>query len=85
MEKARKSLFEELNNMASSKDTERMVEQKGENLIASAINLMEYIDSHFSEEDAFDLKKRLVNSIKTSDPRKFKRGINTIRKNKDGL
>lgn len=75
----RKSLFEELNNIAVSRDKERMVEQKGENLIASAINLMEYIDTNFDEEVAFDLKKRLVNSIKSQDPRKFKRGIDSAK------
>lgn len=75
----RKSLFEELNNIAVSRDKERMVEQKGENLIASAINLMEYIDSNFDEEVAGDLKKRLVNSIKSQDPRKFKRGIDSAK------
>lgn len=76
----RKSLFEELNNIATSRDKERMVEQKGENLIASAINLMEYIDFNFDENTAFDLKKRLINSIKSQDPRKFKRGIDSAKK-----
>lgn len=76
----RKSLFEELNNIATSRDKERMVEQKGENLIASAMNLMEYIDTNFDEDTAFDLKKRLINSIKSQDPRKFKRGIDSAKK-----
>lgn len=76
----RKSLFEELNNIATSRDKERMVEQKGENLIASAINLMEYIDTNFEDDVAFDLKKRLINSIKSQDPRKFKRGIDSAKK-----
>jgi hypothetical protein len=76
----RKSLFEELNSIAISRDKERMVEQKGENLIASAINLMEYIDFNFDENTAFDLKKRLINSIKSQDPRKFKRGIDSAKK-----
>lgn len=81
MAKARKSLFEELNTLASARDKERLVEQKGENLIASAMNLMEYIDDNFDEDVAFDLKKRLVNSIKSQDPRKFKRGIDSAKKN----
>lgn len=81
MAKARKSLFEELNTLATTRDKERLVEQKGENLIASAMNLMEYIDQNFDEEAAFDLKKRLVNSIKSQDPRKFKRGIESVKKN----
>ncbi len=76
----RKSLFEELNSIAISRDKERMVEQKGENLIASAMNLMEYIDHNFDNDTATDLKKRLINSIKSQDPRKFKRGIDSAKK-----
>jgi len=80
MTKIRKSLFEELSSIAVSKDMDRIVEQKAENIIASAINLMEYINSHYDEEVASDLTKRLVNSIRTQDPRKFKRGIETVKK-----
>jgi len=81
MIKVRKSLFEELNSIAVSKDKDRIVEQKAENIIASAINLIEYINSHYDGEVANDLTKRLVNSIRTQDPRKFKRGIETVKKN----
>lgn len=75
----RKSLFEELNSL--SLDKERLVEQKGEHIIAGAINLMEYIESTFDEDTAADLQKRLVNSIRAKDPRKFKRGMNSVKKN----
>ena len=81
MIKVRKSLFEELSSIAVSKDKDRIVEQKAENIIASAINLIEYINSHYEGEVANDLTKRLVNSIHTQDPRKFKRGIETVKKN----
>lgn len=75
----RKSLFEELNSL--SLDKERLVEQKGEHIIAGAINLMEYIERTFDEDTAADLQKRLVNSIRAKDPRKFKRGMNSVKKN----
>ena len=81
MIKVRKSLFEELSSIAVSKDKDRIVEQKAENIIASAINLIEYINSHYEGEVANDLTKRLVNSIHTQDPRKFKIGIETVKKN----
>jgi len=77
--KPRRSLFEELNSMAISKnEPERFVEQKGEHIISGAINLIEFIHREF----AVDLTKRLVNSIRTGDMRKFKRGI-THAKRKD--
>jgi hypothetical protein len=74
----RKSLFEELNSISYDKDNKRLVEQKGEHIIAGAINLMEFIDANFDEETANDLQKRLVNSIRAKDPRKFKRGMNSV-------
>ena len=81
--KPRRSLFEELNSMAISKnEPERFVEQKGEHIISGAINLIEFIHREFTDEVAVDLTKRLVNSIRTGDMRKFKRGI-THAKRKD--
>lgn len=74
----RKSLFEELNSLSLEK--ERLVEQKGEHIIAGAINLMEYIERTFDEDVASDLTKRLVNSIRAKDPRKFKRGMTSAKK-----
>ena len=81
--KPRRSLFEELNSMAISKnEPERFVEQKGEHIISGAINLIEFIHREFYDDIAVDLTKRLVNSIRTGDMRKFKRGI-THAKRKD--
>ena len=76
--KPRRSLFEELNSMAISKnEPERFVEQKGEHIISGAINLIEFINREFDEAIAVDLTKRLVNSIRTGDMRKFKRANNS--------
>lgn len=76
----RKSLFEELNSISYDKDNKRLIEQKGEHIIAGAINLIEFIENNFDEEIATDLTKRLVNSIRAKDPRKFKRGIDSVEK-----
>lgn len=79
--KPRRSLFEELNSMAISKnEPERFVEQKGEHIITGAINLIEFINREFDDAVAVDLTKRLVNSIRTGDMRKFKRGINQAKR-----
>ena len=74
----RKSLFEELNSLSLEK--ERLVEQKGEHIIAGAINLMEYIERTFDEDVASDLTKRLVNRIRAKDTRTFKRGMTSAKK-----
>jgi hypothetical protein len=80
MNRPRKSLFDELNSLALSSDRERFVEQKGEHIISGALNLIEFIQREFDEETAADLSKRLVNSIKSGDMRKFKRGIISAKK-----
>ena len=68
MTNKRKSLFEELNSIAVERDKGTLVEQKGEHIIAGAINLIEYINDNFDEYTVPDLTKRLVNSIRTKDP-----------------
>jgi len=79
MDKPRRSLFDELNSLAFDKEKERLVEQKGEHIISGAINLIEFISREFDEDTANDLTKRLVNSIRSQDPRKFKRGIKSVK------
>jgi hypothetical protein len=84
MNKPRRSLYEELNSMAiSSNEPERFVEQKGEHIISGALNLIEFIQREFDEEIATDLTKRFINSIRTGDMRKFKRGITHAKKKDD--
>lgn len=75
----RKSLFEELNDIADSKNKTRLVEQRGDNLIVGTINLIEYIEDNYDEQDASNLVKRLINSIRSKDPRKFHRGLSSVK------
>jgi|TARA_B100000941_G_C28460458_1_gene530443 hypothetical protein len=82
MDKPRKSLFEELNSLAYTNERERFVEQKAEHIISGAINLLEFINREFDDEIASDLSKRLVNSIRSKDPRKFQRGIKSVKAKK---
>lgn len=82
MDKPRKSLFEELNSLAYTTERERFVEQKAEHIISGAINLLEFINREFDDEVASDLSKRLVNSIRSKDPRKFQRGIKSVKAKK---
>jgi len=44
--------------------------------------LIEMIDSSFPPDVAEDLQKRLINSIRTKDPKKFIRGIQRIEDNR---
>tara|TARA_B100001287_G_C22324036_1_gene362989 strand:- start:179 stop:385 length:207 start_codon:yes stop_codon:yes gene_type:complete len=55
-----------------------VVSNRGEHVIASAISLLEQIDTYYDEDTAKDLRNRLVNSIKGRDVKKFSRGISKI-------
>jgi len=74
-----RSLLEELNSIAVKKDAESIIETRAHHVIDSAINLIATIKENFDPEAAFELEKRLLNSIRGADPTKFTRGIRKLR------
>lgn len=83
MKRHTRSLLEELNDIATKKDTESVVESRAAHVIDSAINLIGLIKENFEPEEAYELERRLINSIKAADPAKFTRGIRKLRDAKD--
>lgn len=77
-----RSLLEELNDISVKKDTEAVIESRAVHIINSAINLLTLIRENFEPETAYELERRLVNSIKGADPAKFTRGIRKLREAK---
>lgn len=82
MRKSTRSILQELSDIGLSRDTDLVIENRGANLIQSAINLINLIRENYDVETAAELERRFVNSIKSSDPSKFKRGIKRIQENK---
>jgi hypothetical protein len=78
-----RSLLEELNSISVKKDAESVIETRATHVIDSAINLIATIRENFDPEAAFELEKRLLNSIRAADPAKFTRGIRKIRDSKE--
>ena len=79
-----RSIIEELNQISIDRDRNHVVENRGEHVIRSAINLIEQIDRYYDTETAKDLTNRLINSIKGKDSTKFSRGIKKIIKESQG-
>jgi hypothetical protein len=77
MQKKTRSLLEELDAMYIERDQRHVIETRASNVIASAIRLLEQIDEAYSEEQAENLKRKLLNAINQRDPGKFTR---TVRK-----
>lgn len=83
MKRATKSLLEELNSISLKKDSEAVVESRATHVINSAINLLAIIKENFPPEQAYELERRFINSIKAADPAKFTRGIRKLRDSKE--
>ncbi len=83
MKRATKSLLEELNSISERKNGEAIVEARATHVINSAINLLSLIKENFSPEEAYELERRLINSIRASDAGKFTRSIRRLRDNKE--
>jgi|TARA_R110000851_G_scaffold11354_2_gene39897 hypothetical protein len=78
MKKKTRSILEELNTIGLRRDADLLVEATGSNIIESAINLLNKINSTYDVETASELERRFINSIKSGDPRKFKRSISKV-------
>lgn len=75
MKKQTRSILEEISGIVPNKDPKLVIESRATHIINSAINLIEQIKQNFNEDQAGDLERRLINSIKSQDPNKFFRGI----------
>ena len=78
MKRKTRSILEEINAMSPKRDKKHIVEANAQQVIVTAINLIDLINESFDVETAADLNKRLINSIRTKDPRKFHRGIGKV-------
>ena len=81
MQKRTRSILDELASMSVTRDRENLVESRASNVIAGAINLINYIRENYDADMASDLERRLINSIRAQDPSKFSRGIKKAKSN----
>ncbi len=82
MKKRTRSILEELNSLGNTRNTELLIENRGANIIESAINLLSLVRQQFNEEEAAELERRFLNAIRTGDPRKFKRGVHKVQESR---
>jgi hypothetical protein len=88
MKKRTRSILEELNNLDRARNNDLLIETTANNIIESAINLLNRISNTYDADTAGELERRFLNSIKSGDPRKFKRGITKViesKKNNDTI
>jgi len=75
MQKKTLSLLEELDKMYIERDRRHVLESRANNIITSAINLLEQIDQTYSAEQAEVLTRKLLNAIRARDASKFSRSV----------
>ena len=79
MQKRTRSILDELDGLLSHRDKDNLVESRAGHVIQGAINLINYIRENYEPDQADELERRLLNSIRGQDPEKFKRGVRRLR------
>jgi len=83
MKKRTGSILQELSNIGTRTHSDLLIETTANNIIESSINLLNTINNNYDVETASELERRFLNSIRTGDPRKFKRAITKIIESKN--
>lgn len=80
MQKKTRSLLEELESIGNNRDIKHVIENRANNIITSAINLIELINRHYDKQTSEILERKLLSAIKGRDQDRFAK---SIRKNQD--
>lgn len=80
MQSNTRSLLKELEALHDSRDHSHLIESRANNIIASAINLLEMISKHYTPEQTQLLERKLLGAIKSRDQSRFAK---SIRKNSE--
>lgn len=79
MHKRTRSLLEELDNLHKERyeerDSQYVIESRSQNVIASAVRLLEQIEQTYGKEQSDILTRKLLNAIRDRDPTKFIRSV----------
>ena len=84
MKKHTRSILQELSSLHVRDDSnaDLLVESTANNIINSSINLINMIHKNYDNDTAGELERRFLNSIRSGDPKKFRRGIQKINESK---
>lgn len=79
MQKRTRSILEELDAIYTEKNADRdrryVIESRANNVIASAIRLVEQIEASYPADQAENLVRKLLNAIRNKDAGKFTRSV----------
>ncbi len=78
LQKKTRSILDELDSLRLQKDKENVIETRANHIITGAINLINFLRENYAPENAEELERRLLNSIRAQDSAKFSRGLKRI-------
>jgi len=82
MQKRTRSILEELENLHIDRDKKHIIRSRADNLIESAGRLLDLVVESYNTEEADNLTRKFLNSIRTRDGRKFQRSLKKINESK---
>jgi hypothetical protein len=82
MHKRTKSILEELEDLHIEKDKIHIIRSRADNLIEGAGRLLDLVTESYTDEQADNLTRKFLNSIRTRDSRKFQRSLKKINESK---
>lgn len=80
-----RNLLEELMGYVPEENKVDLLQTRGDNALNAAINLLEFIEESFSEEEANDLSKRFIAAVKNRDTKRWKRGIVAVHESRSNF
>ena len=82
MQNRTRRILEELEDLHIERDKIHVINSRANNLIESAGRLLDLVNEAYSEEEADNLTRKFLNSIRTRDGRKFQRSLKKINESK---
>lgn len=81
--KPTKSLVEEIDSFIPVKNREKVIEVRATNVIGAAINVLNLMEEHFSQDEIDDLTKKFLLAIKTKESKKFTNKLRLLTENRN--
>jgi hypothetical protein len=78
--KKTRSILEELDTLGLQKDKDIVIANRANHIISGAINLLNFIKENYTADQAEELERRFLNSIRSQNSEKFERGFKRIQK-----
>tara|TARA_R110000796_G_scaffold31445_1_gene83376 strand:+ start:929 stop:1174 length:246 start_codon:yes stop_codon:yes gene_type:complete len=75
MKQTTRSILEEISTAAPGSTRKNIVESKSQHVLESAINIVQEFYKVYTKEEAVDLHKKFINSLKSLDSKKFYRSL----------